>query len=102
MFVKLNFGFLALIYMDSVQYEAYYEVLKDVVLDLNPQIKGVVLDEIIHICQERNYLIKCLKGVKNDTQITLRVSDETMKALRLAKFVEKSENSSKKVSLEIN
>ena len=101
-FVKLNIGFLARIYMDSALYETYYEVLKDVVLDLNPQMNGVVLDEIIHICQERNYFVKCLKGVKNDTQITLRVSDETMKALRLSKFVEKSENSSKKVSLEIN
>jgi predicted transport protein len=102
MFVKLNFGFLALIYIDSEQYEAYYEVLKDVILNLDPQVNEVVLDELIHFCQERNYLVKCLQGVENKTQLTLHVSDETFKALKLANFVEENENSCKEVSIEIN
>jgi hypothetical protein len=102
MFVKLNIGFLALIYMDSTLYETYYELLKDVVLDLDRQVNEVVLDELIHVCRERNYLVKCLQGVANQTQITFHLSDETLKALKLAKFVEENGNSGTEVSLEIN
>jgi radical SAM superfamily enzyme YgiQ (UPF0313 family) len=102
MFVKLNTGFLALIYMNMAQYEAYYQVLKAAISDLDSQVSEVVLDELIHICRERNYLVKCLQGVPNETQLALPISGETLEALRSARFIGDDQIQEGRLHLEID
>ena len=102
MFVKLNTGFLARIYMNNEQYNAYYEVLKKAIMKIDITINESVLDELINICKERNYLVKCLQGINDTTQINFNVSDETLDILKSSNFINKFCNDKNGVSLEIN
>ena len=86
MFVKLNTGFLARIYLDRRQYDAYYRVFNSVLKKLLPGESPKVLDELVGICKQRNFLVNCLRGNQSRT-ISLDVSPETYKALLESGFL---------------
>jgi len=85
-FIKLNFGFLATIYLDKKQYEAYYQVLERVVLQIMSSCNPKIISELLLLCKERNYLIRCMSG-KDDLSLTLDFSTDTMNALVEAGFI---------------
>ena len=85
-FVKLNSGFFAKICLDKKQYEAYYQVLKRVLLKLLPNYNSKVITDLLYLCKERNYFMRCKSG-KEEKKLTLSFSTETMNALFEAKII---------------
>ena len=79
-FLKLNTGFFAKICLDRKQYDSYYEVFKKVLTKFISKELMNIASQILFLCKERNYFMKCKKG--NGTRsLSLNFLPETMKAL---------------------
>jgi len=91
-FVKLNPGFLARIYLDQEQYEAYYRVFSQVLKALLPTDNPKVLDELVEICKKRNFLVNSLRGNRSRT-LSLTILPETYSALSESGFLPSSAGS---------
>ncbi len=79
-FLKLNTGFFAKICLDRKQYDSYYKVFKKVLTKFIPEELMNIASQILFLCKERNYFMKCKKG--NGTRsLSLNFLPETMKAL---------------------
>ncbi|MBI3637867.1 MAG: hypothetical protein HY216_16865, partial [Candidatus Rokubacteria bacterium] len=104
MFVKLNTGFLAKIYLEPEQYMAYYDVLARVITKLDPTVDQQVLGELLDICRNRNYLIKCLRGDFASTRLTFEISRATQEVLVEAQFLteQDAQLNPGKISLSVN
>lgn len=103
MVMKLNTGFLAKIYLDRGQYDAYYRVFSSVLKKLLPEENPKVLDELVEICKQRNFLVNCLRG--NQSKIlSLDLSSETHRVLLESGFLSNHPDNKKSgtIDLEIN
>ena len=100
MFVKLNTGFLAKIYLDEEQYDAYYRVFNRVLKKLLPNENPKVLDELVEICKQRNFLVNCLRG-KKLTELSLHLLPETHKALLESGFISEHSDNDKAPSIDL-
>lgn len=86
-YVKLNTGFLSKLYLEPELYDAYYRVAEQVLLEMFPAEEPVVIREIVRLCRERNYLIRCLRGDASQTSMRMRLDQRTIAALVEAGYV---------------
>ena len=85
-FLKLNTGFFAKICLDRKQYDSYYKVFKKVLTKFIPEELMNIASQILFLCKERNYFMKCKKG--NATRsLSLKLLSETMKALEDSGYI---------------
>ena len=85
-FLKLNTGFFAKICLDREQYDSYYEVFKKVLTKFISKELMNIASQILFLCKERNYFMKCKKG--NGTRsLSLNFLPETMKALEDSGYI---------------
>ena len=85
-FLKLNTGFFAKICLDRKQYDSYYEVFKKVLTKFISKELMNIASQILFLCKERNYFMKCKKG--NGTRsLSLNFLPETMKALEDSGYI---------------
>jgi len=85
-FLKLNTGFFARICLDQEQYDSYYKVFQKVLTKFIPKELVNIASQILFLCKERNYFMKCKKG--NATRsLSLKLLSETMKALEDSGYI---------------
>ena len=85
-FLKLNTGFFAKICLDRKQYDSYYEVFKKVLTKFISKELMNIASQILFLCKERNYFMKCKKG--NGTRsLSLNFLPETMKTLEDSGYI---------------
>ena len=84
-FVKLNTGFFAKICLDKEQYDAYYKVLERVLLRLLPSNNSNVISDLLLLCRERNYFMRCMLD-KKEKKLSLHFKPATMDALEESGF----------------
>ena len=85
-FLKLNTGFFAKICLNQEQYDAYYKVFEKVLEKLFSKERMKVVSEILMLCKERNYFMRCKNG-KKSRSLTLNFLPETMKALETSGYI---------------
>jgi radical SAM superfamily enzyme YgiQ (UPF0313 family) len=85
-FLKLNTGFFARICLNKDQYEAYYKVFEKVLENFFSKEDMEIVSEILLMCKERNYLMRCLKGVRSRS-LQLKFLPKTIKALKDSDFL---------------
>jgi hypothetical protein len=85
-FLKLNTGFFAKICLDQKQYDAYYKVFEIVLSKFFPKERMNVISQILLLCKERNYFMRCKKGNKA-LSLTLNLLPETIKALEDSGYI---------------
>ena len=81
MYVKLNFAFNAYLVLHPKQYEAYYQQIEKEVVRLLPNEPQSLIREIVKLCQEQNFLYRCLNGDELSS-ISVKLSRDTLKALK--------------------
>jgi radical SAM superfamily enzyme YgiQ (UPF0313 family) len=78
--IKLNFDFLSYLMLSPDRYDAFYELLHNVLRSHFPSLNKLIIAELIKLCKVRNYIVNCLYGVP-DTCVSIALSDETIKQL---------------------
>ncbi len=86
-YVKLNTGFLSKLYLEPELYDGYYRVVEQVLLEMCPADDPVVVRELVSLCRQRNYLVRCLRGDSSETAVRLRLDRRTVEALIAAGYV---------------
>ena len=84
--VKLNFDFHSYLLLSIEKYEAFKKhILKNIkYLSSLPDEK--VIQEILVLCEKRNYLFSCLRG-KYETRISIDFSPETLSVLEKIRYI---------------
>ena len=85
-FLKLNTGFFARICLDRKQYDSYYKVFERVLANFFPRERMNVISQILNLCKERNYFMRC-RGGNRVRSLTLNLLPETMKALEDSGYI---------------
>jgi len=85
-FLKLNTGFFAKICLDRKQYDSYYKVFKKVLTKFIPEELMNIASQILFLCKERNYFMKCRRG-NGARSLSLNFLPETMKALEDSGYI---------------
>ena len=85
-FLKLNTGFFAKICLNKEQYDAYYKALHRVLEKLFSKDKMKIVSEILMLCKERNYFMKC-NNENRSRSVSLALLPETMKALEKSGYI---------------
>ena len=87
-FLKLNTGFFARICLNKEQYDSYYKVLEKVLTNFVAKEEMKIVSQIILLCKERNYFMKCKYGNgSNSRYLALDFLPETMKALENSGYI---------------
>ena len=102
-FVRINTGFFAKICLDRAQYDAYYKVFEKVLSKFFIGEDMVVISQILKLCRERNYFMRCLNQDRRK-KISLNLLPETLKALVQAGYVDSKQidNSPTSIQLKID
>ncbi|MBT6600235.1 MAG: radical SAM protein [Nitrospina sp.] len=87
MFVKLNFAFTAHLLLHPNQFEAYYQQIEKEVLRLLPNEPQSTIREIVKLCQEQNFLYRCLRG-DITTSVSIKLSDSTLSVLKKCGYLD--------------
>jgi putative methyltransferase len=85
-FLKLNTGFFARICLNREQYDSYYKVLEKVLNAFFTKEKMKIVSQILLVCKERNYFMRCLSG-KRSRNLSLNLLPETMKNLENSGYI---------------
>ena len=85
-FLKLNTGFFARICLDRKQYDSYYKVFERVLAKFFPGERMNVISQILLLCKERNYFMRCRRG-NRVRSLTLNLLPETIKALEESGYI---------------
>lgn len=88
--VKLNYDFLSNLLLSRKHYEAFYGFMLKMIIQNAPTIDNNVVRELLKLCQTRNYIAQCLRGLY-DIQHTISLSDETIGHLKEVSYLSKKE-----------
>jgi len=101
--IKLNYDFLAYLMLSMERYESFYQLIRVVLSRYFPALPAAILEELLHLCKTRNYIVRCLSG-KTETHVSLSLSDETIEQLQNMHYLgsRTGEKAPSRIQLEIN
>lgn len=88
--IKLNFDFLSYLILSQKHYNAFYDLMQNVLFSHFPSVNMLIVSELLKLCKTRNYVINCLKG-ETETFISVPLSDETIEQLVKISYLKVSE-----------
>lgn len=77
---KLNYDFLSYLMLSEDKYDAFHACVTKIILQNFPTAKSTVVNDLSRLCKERNYLVRCLRGLPG-IQVPITLSSETIDQL---------------------
>ena len=99
--IKLNYDFLSYLMMRPARYDAFYEFIHKILSEHFPLVDNVVASEILKLCRERNYILRCMRGYP-ETSASITLSDKAIEQLIKINYIPKGHKPPDKVFLSID
>jgi hypothetical protein len=90
--IKLNHDFLSYLILSPHRYADFYGLMASVLADVlttHPSLDSHIIDSLLDLCYQRNYVARCLRGITSTSDYVL-LSDEV--ARRLVKILPKEQS----------
>lgn len=85
--IKLNFDFWSYLILSKERREAFYRAMERTLSRYAPVVDSDIVRELLGLCQARNYVVQCLRGVA-DTQRPVPLSGKTIQQLTSIKYID--------------
>ncbi|TSC92545.1 MAG: hypothetical protein CEN91_412 [Candidatus Berkelbacteria bacterium Licking1014_85] len=89
--IKLNFDFISNLVLSVKKYRSFCRYMLDIIIRFFPQCDNNIAQELLELCENRNYIIRCLKG-KYQINDSIKLSGDTISILEKIGFLPKGDD----------
>lgn len=78
--IKLNYDFLSYLMLSKQRYDAFYDLVQNVIVSHYDFVDSLIVSELLKVCKARNYVMNCMNGLP-DSRVSIPLADNVIDQL---------------------